>query len=161
MEVNVCVILKVIQCSHWWEGGCDSSIKTTVVAKIIRHKASKISVVEELFLINTWSIFVGFYFCWNYFSQKKSTSNSLFDTAISSWPPHPPQVNHDINYFKITKKFKDNKRTKTKIGLVSIVKVNIVDMVENKKHGRIRRTRKYVVKCLEAVMGKKKFLVQL
>ena len=41
-----------------------------------------------------------------------------------------------------------------------VVKTKVVDMDENTRNGRIRRIRKEVVGCVQAVLGKKKLLVK-
>ena len=60
----------------------------------------------------------------------------------------------------ITEGMKEKDRIKTKIGVGSLVKAKVRKMEENTREGRSRRTRKEVVGCVEAVVGKKKFLVQ-
>ena len=52
------------------------------------------------------------------------------------------------------------KQTKTKIGLGSIVKAKVRELENITRELRIRRTSKEVMRCVQAVVGKKKFLVQ-
>ena len=54
---------------------------------------------------------------------------------------------------------KENNRIKTKIGVGSVVKTEVVKMEDNTREGIIRRIRKEVVGCVQAVLGKNKFLV--
>ena len=51
-------------------------------------------------------------------------------------------------------------QTKTKIGLGSVVKAKVGEFEKTTKEGRIRRTRKYVMGCIQSVVGKKNFLIQ-
>ena len=60
----------------------------------------------------------------------------------------------------ITKEIKEKKRTKTKIGVGSAVKAKVGEMEENTREVRIRRIRKYVVGCVQNVVGIKILLVQ-
>ena len=53
------------------------------------------------------------------------------------------------------------KQNKTKIGVGSVVKAKVRDLEKIAREGRSRRTRKEVVGYVQAVAGKKKFLVQL
>ena len=57
---------------------------------------------------------------------------------------------------------KEKKRIKTKIGMGSVMKAKARDMEEKTREGRIRRTRKEVVGCVQAVVGigNKKLLFQ-
>ena len=52
------------------------------------------------------------------------------------------------------------KQTKTKIGVMSVVKAKVGDLESIKREGRSRRMRKEVVGCVKSVVGKKNFLVQ-
>ena len=54
----------------------------------------------------------------------------------------------------------EKKRIKTKIGVGFVVKAKVGDMEGNTRGGRSRSMRKEVVVCFQAVLGKKKFLVQ-
>ena len=54
----------------------------------------------------------------------------------------------------------ENKWIKTKVGVGSVVKAKVEDMEENTRKGRIRRTGKEVVGCVQDVVGEKEFLVQ-
>ena len=60
----------------------------------------------------------------------------------------------------ITEGMKEKKRTKPKIVVGSLVKEKVRNMEENKREVRDRRISKYVVGCIQTVVGKKKFLVQ-
>ena len=60
----------------------------------------------------------------------------------------------------ISEGMKEKKQNKTKIGVGSVVKAKVGEMVENRREGRSRRTRKEVVGCVHAVVGKKTFLVK-
>ena len=42
----------------------------------------------------------------------------------------------------------------------SVVKANVGEMEENTREGRIRRMRKELMGCVQAVVGKKKLLAQ-
>ena len=52
------------------------------------------------------------------------------------------------------------KQTKTKIGVVSVVKAKVGELEKIKREGRSRRMSKEVVGFVQSVVGKKKFLVQ-
>ena len=52
-------------------------------------------------------------------------------------------------------------QTKTKIKAGSVVKAKDGEIEENAREVRIRRTRKEVVGCVQAMVGKKKFLIQI
>ena len=56
---------------------------------------------------------------------------------------------------------KDKKQTKKKIGLGYVVKEKVGEMEDNTREGRSRRMRKYVVGCVQTVVGKKRLLFQL
>ena len=51
-------------------------------------------------------------------------------------------------------------QTKTEIGVGSIVKAKVGELEKITRQGRIRRTRKEVLRCVQSVVGKKKFIVQ-
>ena len=53
----------------------------------------------------------------------------------------------------------ENKRIKTKIEVGYVVKAKVVDMEDKTREGRTRSMRKEVLGCVQAVVGKKKFLV--
>ena len=53
------------------------------------------------------------------------------------------------------------KQTKTKIGLGSVVKAKVEELENITREGRTSRIRREVVICIQAVVGKKKLLVQL
>ena len=52
------------------------------------------------------------------------------------------------------------KQTKKKIGVGPVVKANVGELEKITREGRIIRMRKYVVGCVQSVVGEKKFLVQ-
>ena len=52
------------------------------------------------------------------------------------------------------------KQNKTKIGVGSVVKAKVGELENITREGRIGSMRKEVVGCVQAVLGKKKFLVQ-
>ena len=52
------------------------------------------------------------------------------------------------------------KQTKTKIGVGYVVKAKVGELENITREGRIGSMRKEVVGCVQAVLGKKKFLVQ-
>ena len=54
---------------------------------------------------------------------------------------------------------KEKKLIKTKIGVGSVVKENVVEMEENTREGRTRNMRKYVVGRFHYVAGNNKFAV--
>ena len=60
----------------------------------------------------------------------------------------------------ITNGMKEKKRINTKIEEGSVVKEKVGAMEENTREGISNRMRKYVVVCVQAVVGKKRFLVQ-
>ena len=60
----------------------------------------------------------------------------------------------------IAQEMMDKKRIKTKIGVGSVVKLKVGDMEDNTREVIIRRMSKYVVGCVQAVVGKNKFLVK-
>ena len=51
-------------------------------------------------------------------------------------------------------------KNKTKIGVGSVLKVEVGELEEITSEGRSRRIRKEVVGCVQDVVGKKKFLVK-
>ena len=51
-------------------------------------------------------------------------------------------------------------QNKTKIWVVSFVNAKVGELDHIKMEGRIRRIRKEVVRCVQDVVGKNKFLVQ-
>ena len=53
------------------------------------------------------------------------------------------------------------KRTKTKIGVGYVVKDKVGELEKITREGRSRRMSKEVMGCVQSVVGKKKFLVQL
>ena len=53
------------------------------------------------------------------------------------------------------------KHTKTKIGVGSVVKSKVGELENTTRKGRIRRTKKEVVGCVQSVVGKKKFLLKV
>ena len=55
---------------------------------------------------------------------------------------------------------KEKKRIKPKIRAESLVNAKVGNTEEKTREGRSRRMRKEMVVCLQAVVGKKKFLVQ-
>ena len=56
---------------------------------------------------------------------------------------------------------KMKKQTKTKVGVGSAVKAKVGELEKITREERSRRMRKEVVRCVQSVVGKKKFLVQL
>ena len=54
----------------------------------------------------------------------------------------------------------DKMHIKTKIGVGSVVKAKVGEMEENTREGRIRRMRKELMGRVQAVVEKKKILVQ-
>ena len=61
---------------------------------------------------------------------------------------------------KIAQEMMEKKWIKTNIGMGSVVKAKVGDMEENTREGRIRRIRKVLMGCVQAVVGKKKLVVQ-
>ena len=59
----------------------------------------------------------------------------------------------------ITKEIMENKCTKKKIGVGPVVKEKVRYIEENTSEGRIRRMRKDMVGCVEALVVKKKCLI--
>ena len=59
----------------------------------------------------------------------------------------------------ITKEIMENKFTKKKIGVGPVVKEKVRYIEENTSEGRIRRMRKDMVGCVEALVVKKKCLI--
>ena len=59
----------------------------------------------------------------------------------------------------IMKERKEENQSKMKIGAESAMTAKVRDMKEKTREGRITRMRKEVVGCVQAVVGKKKFLV--
>ena len=53
------------------------------------------------------------------------------------------------------------KQTKTKIGVGSVVKAKVGELEKTTREGRSRRMRKDVLVCVQAMVGKKKFLIQI
>ena len=54
----------------------------------------------------------------------------------------------------------EKKRNKTNNEVGSVVKAKVGEMEENTREGRIRRMRKEMMGCVQAVVGKKKLVVQ-
>ena len=54
---------------------------------------------------------------------------------------------------------KTTNQTKTKIGVGSVVKAKVGELENFTSEGRIRRTRKEAMGCVQCVVGKNKFLV--
>ena len=52
------------------------------------------------------------------------------------------------------------KQTKKKFGVGSVVKAKVGELEKISREGRSRRMRKYVVGCVQILVGKKKFLNQ-
>ena len=52
-------------------------------------------------------------------------------------------------------------KNKTEIGVGSVVKSNVGELENITREGRSRRMRKYVVGCVQSVVGKKNFLVKI
>ena len=61
---------------------------------------------------------------------------------------------------KITEGTKEKNQNKTKIGVGSVLKVEVGELEEITSEGRSRRIRKEVVGCVQDVLGEKIFLVQ-
>ena len=61
---------------------------------------------------------------------------------------------------KIAQEMMEKKRIKTNIGVGYVVKAKVGKMEENTREGRIRRMRKDLMGCVQAVAGKKKLVVQ-
>ena len=58
------------------------------------------------------------------------------------------------------KEMNHKKHIKMNIGLGSVVKAEVRYIEEKTREGRIKMTSKEVLRCVQAVVGKKKFLVQ-
>ena len=56
------------------------------------------------------------------------------------------------------KDMKEANQSKKNIGVGSIVEEKVGDMEDNTREGRIRRLEKEVMGCVQAVVGKNKFL---
>ena len=93
-------------------------------------------------------IIFAFWFFGNWFSHKK----------IQHYAPLKPTTSFPVE--KMMKETKEEKQRKTNIRVGSVVTSKVRYMEEKNREGRIRRTRKEVVGCSQAVMGKKKFLVK-
>ena len=52
------------------------------------------------------------------------------------------------------------KQTKKKFGVGSVVKAKVGELEKISREGRSRRMRKYVVGCVQTIIGKKKFLIK-
>ena len=59
-----------------------------------------------------------------------------------------------------TEGMKVKKQNKTKIGVGSVIKAKVGELYQITREGKIRKMRKEVVGFVQAVVGKKKFLVQ-
>ena len=60
----------------------------------------------------------------------------------------------------IAEEMKENKQNKEKIRVGPVVKAKVQNMEENTRDGRRRRVRKEEGGCDQAVVGKKKLLIQ-
>ena len=107
------------------------------------------------------NIFFLLFFCWDDFSHTKPlTIRSIFATGIAKGSPAPMSTMISP-VLKIVEGVKVNKQNKTKIGVGSIVAAKVRELEDITREGRIRRMRKEVVGCVQDIVGKKKFLVQL
>ena len=100
------------------------------------------------------------FFCWNDFSHKnKSTIRSLFATASAN---PPPQLKSTMSspVLTIAEGMKTKNQNKTNIGIWSVVKAKVGELEKTTREGRSRRSRKEVVRYVQYVAGKRKFLVQ-
>ena len=96
-------------------------------------------------------------------TENKSTIRFLFSTEIYIIPPPPPLPTPYSTMISpvVTVKYgmEMKKKTKTKIGVGSVVKANVGELESITMEGRSRRMRKEVVGCVHSVEGKKKLLV--
>ena len=108
-------------------------------------------------------LFIGFVFLLGLlFTQKTNLQHTgylLLQLLIAS-PPPPPKSTMSSPGFKISQEMMEKKRIKKQIGVGSVVKAKVGEMEENTREGRIRRMRKELMGCVQAVVGKKKLLVQ-
>ena len=74
--------------------------------------------------------------------------------------PHPNStiISHVVT---IKEGMNMKKQTKKKIGVGSVVKAKVGELANITREGRSRRMSKEVMGCVQSVVGKKKFLVQL
>ena len=87
--------------------------------------------MEELFLLNSQVIFCWLlFFVGVVFHTQKSTTQSLFATAIDN-RPHQKRTTMSSPFFTIIKEMVENKRSKTKIGVGSVVKAKVIKINEN------------------------------
>ena len=73
--------------------------------------------------------------------------------------PHP-KYTMSSPVVTIVQRMKDEKKIKPKIGVGYLVKRKVRKVEENKRQERSRSMRQYVLGYVQAVVGKKKFLVQ-
>ena len=116
------------------------------------------SLREEFLVLNA-----GVIFCWLLFfvgitfHTKKINRTLTISYCNCQTPPHP-NSNMISPVVTIAEGMKENKRTKTKIRVESVVKAKVGEMEENTREGRSRSIRKEVVGCVQAFVGKKKIL---
>ena len=89
--------------------------------------------------------------CWNEFSHKKSTIQSLYTTSISKiLPTQSPPLAQLLSQLQV------KKQNKMIIRVGSVVKEGVGGLEDIIMEGRSRNMRKDVVGCVHAVVGKKK-----
>ena len=91
-------------------------------------------------------------------TKNKSRIRSLFATAIAI---HPLNYTMSSPVVTIKEGMNMKKQTKKKIGVGSVVKAKVGELEKITREGRSRRMSKEVMGCVQSVVGKKKFLVQL
>ena len=93
------------------------------------------------------------------FTQKKSTTRSMFATAIAICPP---PTNPTMSSLVVTVKegMDIHNQTKTKIEVGAVVKSKVGELENITREVRSIRMKKEVVGCVQSVVGRKNFLVQ-
>ena len=102
--------------------------------------------------------FVVVYFLLGFIFKQKNQEQTWYLILRLLAPPFPMSTmrSRDIT---ITKEIMENKCTKKKIGVGPVVKEKVRYIEENTSEGRIRRMRKDMVGCVEALVVKKKCLI--
>ena len=98
-------------------------------------------------VINARAIFCLFvFFCWNDFSHTKNQPYARYSLLQSISPP--PKFTMISSVITVKEGVELKKKTKTKIGVGSIVKAEVGELENITREGRFRRMGKEVVVCV-------------
>ena len=94
-----------------------------------------------------------------FYTHKKSTIRLLLLLQLLPPPRHPKPTM--ISHVLInTEGMKLKKHNKTKIGVESVVKVNVGELDNITREGRSGNMRKEAVRCVQALVGNNNYLFQ-